>query len=327
LPTYKKINIALVFVGEHALRNIIPVLLASPYYKMIGLYFRTQNPKLINKFRMYKIYREYSEVLDDKNVDCIYISSPNIDHFKHSYLALKSYKHVICEKPLTTNYENISELIKLSLIVEKCIFEGFMFQYHQQFVELQNLMNSKNPEKLLTLVSRFGYPHLKKENIRYQKNLDGGAFFDCACYLIKATYLILGDNYKNIEGCISYDDDYEVDTGGVCLINYKSGPAVFLDWGMGRSYTNEIDIWTEKHRIKANRFFSKSHDLESTIIKVNSTGDINSIEIQKMNHFEAMFNEFYKVINGNQFDEHLIMLKSYQRFFFSIYDSLFAKKV
>jgi dTDP-3,4-didehydro-2,6-dideoxy-alpha-D-glucose 3-reductase len=258
LHTHKTINIALIFVGEHALRNIIPILEASNNFKIIGLYFRTYDKKIVDKFNKYNIYSEYSEALNDKNVDCVYISSPNNSHFKYSYNALKSYKHVICEKPLATSYADTVKLIDKSIDVKKCIFEVFMFEYHQQFIELKNIMNDKKSGKILTLTSRFGYPHLKDKNIRYQKDLDGGAFFDCACYLIRATFLLLGDNHKSLIGDVKYERNYKVDIGGACLINYESGQSVFLDWGMGRAYSNEIDIWTENYRIKAERFFSKS---------------------------------------------------------------------
>ena len=314
------------FVGEHALRNIIPALIASPYFNIVGLFFRSHRPKLVDQFKMYTIYNDYSEGLADSRVDCVYISSPNKYHFTHSYEALKHNKHVICEKPLASRYDQVAKLIKLSQVVEKCIFEAFMFEHHQQFIELKSLLYAQKVGEVLTWTSRFGFPHLKVDDIRYKKYLDGGAFFDCACYLIKAAHLILGDNYKSIKGNVTYQDGYEVDTGGVCLIEYMSGQTAFLDWGMGRNYINEVDIWTDIYRVKVERVFSKSPDFDSSIVKVNSNGGVNSIEIGKMNHFIAMFEQFHQVINSNSYTEHLLKLESYQRFFFAVHNSLFEKE-
>lgn len=321
----KKINISLVYVGDHAIRNIIPTLLSSPYYNIKGLYFRTKNKNILKQFKDYKIYKNYRDAINDKDVECIYISSPNNSHFKISLEALKKNKHVICEKPLSTNFSNILKLTKQSLKSRKYIFEAFMFEYHQQFIKLKKLLSRKDIGKILTLTSRFGYPHLDKKNIRYQKKLAGGSFFDNACYLIRSTYLLLGDSLININGRIKYEKKYQVDIGGSCLINYKSDVSAFLDWGMGRAYSNEIDIWTEKYRIKVYRSFSKTKDLKTQIILIDSKGDVISLKIKKMNHFSKMFENFYKKIQTKEYSKYINSLKSYQRFYFLIQKTLFKK--
>ena len=111
MPIFKKINIGLVYVGQHAIRNIIPSLLSSPNYNIVGIYFRNLNKEKRKNFNMFKLYSDYTEVLQDKDLDCIYISSPNSSHFELSLKALKNYKHVICEKPLATNLTDISKLM------------------------------------------------------------------------------------------------------------------------------------------------------------------------------------------------------------------------
>ena len=94
-----------------------------------------------------------------------------------------------------------------------------MFQYHNQYKILNKLLMKKQSGKILTLNARFGYPHLNKDNIRYNKKLNGGSFFDIACYLIKLTYLLLGNNYKNISGNFNFEKKYSVDISGSTLID------------------------------------------------------------------------------------------------------------
>lgn len=325
MPIRKKINISLVFVGDHALKNILPTLKLTPYYNLIGLYFRKRKYKK-NKFSNYKIYKTYGEALSDKKVDCIYISSPNNSHFKICLEALKKKKHVICEKPITTNLKDFEKLIKISKIVNRYFFEAFMFQYHNQFKILKKLLLKKKTGKILTITARFGYPHLDKNNIRYNKSLKGGAFFDIACYLIKFTYLLLGDNYKYVSGNINFKKEYSVDICGNVLINFKSKQTAFLDWGIGRSYVNEIDIWTENYKIIANRFFSKPGTLNTEIKKIDSKGKLSLIKVKKMNHFKAMLNKYHDVIIKKKFTKYLNTMRYYQKFYFKIYTNLQNKK-
>ena len=133
-----------------------------------------------------------------------------------------------------------------------------MFEHHLQFKSLRKTLEKKKVGKILSLSAKFGYPHLNSNNIRYSESLDGGSFFDIACYLIKFTSLILGDDFKHINISSTSQKNYEVDISGACMIRFKTNETAFLDWGIGRSYSNEIDLWTENYRIKANKFFSKN---------------------------------------------------------------------
>jgi dTDP-3,4-didehydro-2,6-dideoxy-alpha-D-glucose 3-reductase len=323
-----KINIALIFAGEHAIRNIIPALEKSLNFNIVGLYIRSKKKYNYENFHQYKLYNSHIEAFEDTNVECIYISSPNCFHFKYSNEALNHDKHVICEKPLVTDISDFSNLIKKSLNVGKCIFESFMFEHHLQYKALRKVLEKEDIGKILSLSARFGYPHLNRNNIRYSKSLNGGSFFDIACYLIKFTTLILGDHVENINTAETTNNNYEVDTSGACMISYKTGETVFLDWGIGRSYSNEIDIWTENYRIKANRFFSKNLTVKTKLILSNSRGDEQVIEIEPMDHFEAMFDEYYKAISNQEiYNYYLKNLSKYQNLYFSIHSSFNRSKV
>ena len=324
MPIRRKINICLVFAGNHAIKNILPVLTLSPYYNLIGIYFRKRKYDK-NKFSKYKIYKTYKEALFDEEVDCVYISSPNNSHFKISLEALNNRKHVICEKPITTNLRDFKKLVKISEFVNRYFFEAFMFQYHNQYKILNKLLMKKQSGKILTLNARFGYPHLNKDNIRYNKKLNGGSFFDIACYLIKLTYLLLGNNYKNISGNFNFEKKYSVDISGNVLINFKSKQTAFLDWGIGRCYVNQVDIWTENYRIIAERFFSKPENLNTQIKKIDSKGKITFVKVNKMNHFRAMFEEYHNIINKKKFTKYLNSMKDYQNFYFKVHKTLIKK--
>ena len=300
------------------------MLTLSPYYNLIGLYFRKRKHDK-NKFAKYKIYKTYKEAICDEEVECVYISSPNNSHFKISLDALNNKKHVICEKPITTNLKDFKKLIKKSKIVNRYFFEAFMFQYHKQYEILKKLLMKKKNGKILTLTARFGYPHLNKDNIRYNKKLKGGSFFDIACYLVKFTYLMLGSNYKTISGNFNFEKKYNVDISGNILINFKSKQTAFLDWGIGRSYINHVDIWTENYRFIAERFFSKPENLNTQIKKIDTRGKITLIKVSNMNHFKAMFNEYHNIIRKNKFSKYLNSMKYYQNFYFKIYKTLTKK--
>jgi len=304
------INIAVIFAGKHAFKNIIPAVEKSAYFNIVGLYTRSNKDHCLN----YKEYLHYSDAFRDDSVDCVYISSPNSEHFKHCFEALEHKKHVICEKPLVTKYEDFVRLTHKSKLVDRYFFEAFMFEHHEQFIKLREVLSN---QRIITLTARFGYPSLDKDDIRYQDQLDGGAHFDASCYLVRACSILLGSEYKNINTTLHYEDGYSVDIGGNCVVRYKSNQTAFLDWGIGRSYRNELDVWTSEYRVFVDRCFSKGEDVETFIKLTPSSGPEKIIAIAPMNHFVRMFDSFYGLITGEESrKKYFSRVGYYQKLFF-----------
>jgi predicted dehydrogenase len=66
------------------------------------------------KYRFRKAYGSYQELIDDPEVDIVYVSTPNGLHYEWSSRALKAGKHVLCEKPFTSNAEEAKKLVQLA---------------------------------------------------------------------------------------------------------------------------------------------------------------------------------------------------------------------
>lgn len=59
-------------------------------------------------------YRSLEELLSDKAVDVVHITSPNRHHFEHAAAAIRAGKHVLCEKPLAMDSAQSAELVSLA---------------------------------------------------------------------------------------------------------------------------------------------------------------------------------------------------------------------
>lgn len=61
-----------------------------------------------------KSYRKFEEMLEDNDIDTIYLGIPNHLHYSFAKQALEKNKNVICEKPITSNYKEIAKLSKIA---------------------------------------------------------------------------------------------------------------------------------------------------------------------------------------------------------------------
>ena len=92
---------------------------------------------LINKHHIKKAYYDYDELLNDDEIDTIYVALPNHLHYEYTKKALLHNKHVICEKPFTSNVNELDELIALAKQQNCLLFEAITNQYLPTFKEIK----------------------------------------------------------------------------------------------------------------------------------------------------------------------------------------------
>ena len=240
---------------------------------------------------------DYNQLIEDVNVDIIYIPLPNNLHFKWAKKALLRNKHVIVEKPMTTRLSDNIELNKIAKERNLALFENFQFRFHSQLAFIKNSLDKNIIGDLKFIRSDFCFPFFKdKNNIRYNKKLDGGALFDTGVYPLKISQLFLGDDITVLNSKLIYSNNHEVDIGGFATLEQQSS-GVFSQvyFGFGNFYKNSIELFGTKGKIVAERIFtSPPNQKAEVVIYTNTKRQIKVIETQ--DHFENMLNYFNQII-------------------------------
>jgi len=121
-----------------------------------------------NKYNVSKEFRfnDYDQLLDNENIDAVYISTPHVFHADLSIKAAGKGKHILCEKPGALNFKQTSEVIEK--VREAGVFykEGFMYRCHPQIPALINLIKNKTIGNINLITSSVGYKFMP----------DGGEF-------------------------------------------------------------------------------------------------------------------------------------------------------
>lgn len=94
------------------------------------------------KYGIEKVYNSIDELFEDENVDIIYISTPHNTHISYLRKALKAKKHVLCEKSITLNSEELEEAIKLARKNNVVLAEA-MTIYHMPIYKALNEKSSR----------------------------------------------------------------------------------------------------------------------------------------------------------------------------------------
>ncbi len=91
--------------------------------------------------------------------------------------------------------------------------------------------------------------------------------------------------------------DLEVDTGGTAFLANSRGAGI-ADWGFGRSYRSEIEVWCTGGVVEAKRAFAKPPDLETEVVVKPQGGDVDVIKTGAANHFVLMLDQFVCITRG-----------------------------
>jgi len=130
------------------------------------------------------VYESYDALLADPDVDAVYNPLPNGLHGLCTLRALEAGKHVLCEKPFTAN---ASEAERVKASGEKAglvVMEAFHWRYHPLAARMVEIARSGELGPVRHVETWMCFPLFKRDDIRWQLDLAGGALMDAGCYAV-----------------------------------------------------------------------------------------------------------------------------------------------
>ena len=129
-----------------------------------------------------RVYDNYDELIDDPKVDAIYISLPNNFHAPIASRALRSGKAVLCEKPLTMNYQESLELVEAAALSKSLLVEAIWYRWHPRLIKACQQIAAGVIGEIKEINAAFTYVNSNKGNYRFDPALGGGALLDLGPY-------------------------------------------------------------------------------------------------------------------------------------------------
>ncbi|MFI1029983.1 Gfo/Idh/MocA family protein [Streptomyces sp. NPDC020951] len=140
-----------------------------------------------------RVLRSYDEIVDDPAVDAVYVPTPAALHGHWTRRAIAAGKHVLCEKPFTANAEEAEAITELAESSGLVVMEAFHSRYHPMWTRMSRLIDSGVLGRLATARAEFTVPHADTTDIRWQRDLGGGALMDLGCYPVRLLRHLFGE--------------------------------------------------------------------------------------------------------------------------------------
>ncbi|KAK9298590.1 hypothetical protein QLX08_008171 [Tetragonisca angustula] len=156
-----------------------------------------------NSHHVRKAFDDYAKLAEDEDVDVVYVGTLHPQHFDVAKLMLRHGKHVLCEKPLTMNLKQTTELINLANEKKLFLMEGIWSRCFPIYEILRKQIQSIGQIHQVLVSFGFKMPHVERLNV---KSLGGGTVLDLGVYGIQFACLIFDDEMPRTvraAGCLN----------------------------------------------------------------------------------------------------------------------------
>ncbi len=299
-----QVGVAVWGLGEHARRNIVPALMQCQLAKPVGLATRDRDVLTsVSKSTGIPAYADPGDMLADPSVDVVFLATPTGLHSELGHRVIGAGKHLWVEKPLSSLPSDALSLIEHGRRSGKAVFEASMFAFHPQFEMAHRLLNDGLIGSVMSVSARFGFPHLDESNFRYVKELGGGALLDAGYYPLSAVRRLIAGDIRVLGASILQPVGRSVDMAGSAYVASIDGVVGFADWGFGRAYRNEIEVWGELGSMRIERAFSKPPTLGTSVVVRLQNGDVFDKTVDPANHFTIMLEAFAAAVASGSLDD------------------------
>lgn len=159
----------------------------------------SRNPQKVQEFKekynVEKVYASYNELLEDKNVDVVYIATVNSQHYKNIMGCLEHNKHVLCEKAIWGNKEEMQSAYDLAKSKNLLLCEAMTIYHMPLFKKIKEMIKEGELGTVKLIEADLG--SLKEDdpsNRFFSKELGGGAMLDIGTYgLSFVMYFMTGE--------------------------------------------------------------------------------------------------------------------------------------
>ncbi|ADU63585.1 MAG: Gfo/Idh/MocA family oxidoreductase [Pseudodesulfovibrio sp.] len=210
----KKVRFGVLGTARIGREKVIPALRKSRYCEIAAIASRSmERAEAVGEaLDIPRRFGSYEALLAASDIDAVYIPLPNHLHVDWAIQAMRAGKHVLCEKPLGLDTEDINRLIDAtSRYPDIKVMEALMYRHHPQWQDAKRRVDSGEIGQLVTVQSFFSYFNDDPANIRNQAAAGGGGLMDIGCYCVSLSRFLFGTEPTRVCGFMNRDPRFGID--------------------------------------------------------------------------------------------------------------------
>ena len=247
-----------------------------------------------------KIYDQPEALLEDTDIEAVYIPLSNNEHAQWVLRAIEQGKHVLCEKPMALTVADIDAIQAAARQHNVKVMEGFMYRFHPQHIRVKELINSGTIGEVRSVRSCFSFMMQPARMYRLADGIErgGGAMWDIGCYAIHAARLPFMDEKPLAVTAMAKYTENGADISSSGIIDFGDGKYAQFDFSFERARRAEYEVIGTTGGLKCHNVWAKP--AETPVISWWTEGAEPTVEtLPTANHFQLEVEHFSDcVLNG-----------------------------
>ncbi|HEV2281465.1 MAG TPA: Gfo/Idh/MocA family oxidoreductase [bacterium] len=278
-------------VANIGMRVVLPAIQQSRNGRIVAIASRdaARAAEAAHRLGIARAYGSYAALLDDHEVQAVYVPLPNTLHHEWVLRCAAAGKHVLCEKPLTTSPENAQEMIAACARAGVRLMEAFMYRFHPRTERVVEMVARGVVGVPRLLRASFTFPVREpSRNIRFDPALGGGSLYDVGCYAVNVTRMLLGDPEQAFARGYVGESGVDELVGAVLL--FGSGRVALLDCGLTMPRREEYEVVGTEGRLTIPKaFLPGTGDAE---IHLTRGAERTVLTVPGVNQYQLMVERF-----------------------------------
>ena len=239
-----------------------------------------------NQYGAQKAFGSYEEMVNDAELDIVYIATPHSLHYENTLMCLNKGIHVLCEKPFSINSKQLNVLVDTARKRKVFLMEGIWTRFLPTIETSMEILKSGQLGKIKVLTADFGFrADYNPESRLFNPALGGGSLLDIGIYPVFLSLLLLG--YPDDIKAVAVRADTGVDYSMAISLNYKDGAVASLNCTFAAHTETGADVYCEKGHIRINprwvgpsslRIYKDNYEPEDKKFSYGLNGYVGEIE-------------------------------------------------
>ncbi len=225
----KKIRFGVLSTAKIGMKQVIPAMQRGQFTEVMAISSRSEDKAraAAEQLGIEKYYGSYEALLADPEIDAIYNPLPNHLHCPWSKKAMQAGKHVLCEKPLGLNTDEIEDLIQVRDACGVKAAEAFMVKSSPQWKDVRERVRRGELGRLRMIQAFFSYDNRDPDNIRNIAEVGGGGMWDIGCYPVVVSRYLFEDEPRRTAATLEFDPVMQTDRLNSIILEFDQGQAIF----------------------------------------------------------------------------------------------------
>jgi xylose dehydrogenase (NAD/NADP) len=221
-------------VANIGVKRVIPAILASHSEALMAVASRNLHraQEVFAHLPNVRLYGDYQSLLEDPEIDAVYIPLPNSLHAEWAIRALDAGKHVLCEKPMAITAEQGLTMVEAARVNNRLLMEAFMYRFHPQTVWALEQARAGRIGAVKLVRSSFAFNLIsppRPHDIRLQASLAGGSLMDVGCYPVNFCRAVYGHAPVAVAARVSTPGPGEVERSTIAVLDFGEGRFGIID--------------------------------------------------------------------------------------------------